>query len=56
MVASISAFNRTTSLPWRKASQATRAPNSTDPVTSTSTSTSEERASRKAFSVATTLP
>ena len=56
MVASISAFSRMTSLPCLKASNATRAPNSTEPVTSTRTSTPADLASRKASSVTTTLP
>ena len=40
MVASTSAFISTTGLPWRNASRMTWAPNSTEPVTSTTTSIS----------------
>src|SRR2546427_11898520 len=53
MVASISAFINPTSFLCRNASKATRAPNSTEPVTSTMTSTSGERANRNASSVIT---
>jgi hypothetical protein len=43
MVASTSAFISTTGLPWAKASRMTLAPNSTEPVTSTTTSISGDR-------------
>ncbi len=43
MVASTSAFMRTTDFPWANASRMMRAPNSTEPVTSTTTSISGER-------------
>src|SRR5215475_9503047 len=55
IVASISAFISTTSLPCLNASKTTWAPNSTEPVTSTNTSTSGERANRRPSSVATGL-
>src|ERR1043165_9566237 len=55
MVASSSAFINTTSFLCLKASSTTLAPNSTEPVTSSSTSTCAERASRNASSVTTGL-
>lgn len=56
MVASSSAFISTTDLPWAKACRTTCAPNSTDPVTSTTMSISPDWQISDASSATAGLP